>query len=534
MKRFLAFLCALTLALSLAACGSKPDNGNNSQGGQNNNVSNPSGGSDDSNDPGSASGAAFDGRDTLVFISHMTSETLDPLSTVTTGIDKNAMHQIFDCLLQFDDNGVPVPCLAESWEDADDGHAVIYKLRQDVTFHDGTPFNADAAVYTFDKYLSNPMNASMTTYYTSCEKVDDYSIKITKATPYVRLNNLMAEGPWFVSPTAYEKGAEEFAKNPVGTGAYKFESQGADQYVHLTANEDYFEGAPYFKKAVIRTPMDSSTAIVALQNGEADIAINVTPNQLALVEADPNLTASVNTGWSIKYLNFYAEPFLSDENLRKAVFYAVNRENAALFNNEPETIPAAGLYAERILGNAYKGLVEVPGYDPEQAKEYLAQSSYGGETLHLYISALEASIATSVQADLQAIGMNVEIVQLDTNAYYEKITDGTCEMTILDFGTDMTSAEDMLNFYTSSGYYGDFVINTPEYDALMAQISGEYDEAARTEMMKQALQMQLEFYNQVPMYESFFNYVYRSDLTGFNPISGATYVYYLGKITPVQ
>ena len=53
-------------------------------------------------------------------------------------------------------------------------------------------------------------------------------------------------------------------------------------------------------------------------------------------------------------------------------------------------------------------------------------------------------------------------------------------------------------------------------------------------MMKQALQMQLEFYNQVPMYESFFNYVYRSDLTGFNPISGATYVYYLGKITPVQ
>ncbi len=530
MKRFLALLCALTLALSLAACGG--NSGGNENNGQNSGVSQPS---DNGNSGGdNASGAAFDGRDTLVFISHMTSETLDPLSTVSTGIDKNAMHQIFDCLLQFDNEGNPVPCLAESWEDADDGHAVIYKLRQDVTFHDGTPFNADAAVYTFDKYMNNPLNAYITSYYTACEKVDDYSIKITKATPHVRLNNSLAEGPWFVSPTAYEKGAEEFAKNPVGTGAYKFESQGADQYVHLVANEDYFEGAPYFKKAVIRTPVDSSTAIVALQNKEADIAINVTPNQLALVEADPNLTAAVNTGWSIKYLSFYADPLQSDLNLRKAIYYAVNRENAALFNNEPETIPAAGLYAERILGDAYKGLVEVPGYDLELAKECLAQSNYSGETLHLYISPLEASIATSVQADLQAIGINVEIVQLDTNAYYEKMTDGTCEMTIADFGTDVTSTEDMLNFYTSDGYYHECVTTSPEFDAIMKEINKEYDDAARKELVKQAIQMQLEFYNQVPMYESYFNYVYRSDLTGFNPISGATYVYYLGKITPVQ
>lgn len=515
-KKLLALLCAAAMVLGLAACGSKSE-------------TTPS-----DKQATSEKKESTKDKDTLVFISHMTSETLDPLTTASsTGVDKNAMHQIFDCLLQFDNEGNTIPCLAESWEETDDGHAVLFHLRDDVKFHDGTPFNADAVVYTFDKQFENPLTSHIATYYTACEKVDDYTVKITKATPHVALLPMMAEGPFIVSPTAYEKGADEFAKNPVGTGAYKFESQGTDQYVHLVANEEYFDGAPYYKKVIIRTPMDSSTAIVALQNNEADIAINVTPNQLALVEEDPNLVAEVNTGWSIKYLNFYAEPFTSDVNLRKAVYYAINRENAAMFNNEPETIPATTLYPQRVMGD-YAELQTIDGYDVDKAKEYLAQSNYNGETLNLYISANEASIAQSVQGDLQAVGINVEIVQLDTNAYYAKFTDGTCQMGILDFGTDQVSTEDMLNFYVSSGYYGEVVAKTPEYDALMEKVNNEYDAGARRELVKEALDMQYNFYNMVPMYESYFNFVHRAELTGFNPVSGANYVYYLGKVKPAE
>ncbi len=526
MKKLLALLCVATMILSLSACGGEPQtdlqepNTESSQPGE-------------QKEDGEKTASAKD-KDTLVFISHMTSETLDPLTTASSsGVDKNAMHQIFDCLLQFDNEGTPIPCLAESWEDADDGRAVIFHLRKDVKFHDGTPFNADAVVYTFNKQFENPLTSYITTYYTACEKVDDYSVKITKATPHVALLSMMAEGPFIVSPTAYEKGAEQFAKNPIGTGAYKFESQGTDQYVHLTANEEYFDGAPYYKKVIIRTPVDSSTAVVALQNGEADIAINLTPNQLALVKEDPNLVAEVNTGWAIKYLNFYAEPLKSDENLRKAIYYAINRENAAMFNNEPETIASTTLYPTRVMGD-YVSLQTVDGYNVEKAKEYLAQSNYDGETLKLYISANEASIAQSVQADLQMIGINVEIVQLDTNAYYAKFTDGTCQMVILDFGTDQLSTEDMLNFYSTSGYYGQCVYTTPEYDALMEKINAEYNAEARKELVKEALEMQYGFYNMVPMYESYFNFIHRAELTGFNPVSGANYVYYLGKVKPAD
>lgn len=182
----------------------------------------------------------------------------------------------------------------------------------------------------------------------------------------------------------------------------------------------------------------------------------------------------------------------------------------------------------------YADLQTIDGYDVAKAQEYLAQSNYNGETLKLYISSNEALIAQSVQADLQAIGINVEIVQLDTNAYYAKITDGGCQMTILDFGTDQVSTEDMLNFYVSDGYYGAYVYKTPEYDAVMEKIDNEYDAQARRELVKQALEMQYSFYNMVPMYESYFNFVHRAELTGFNPVSGANYVYYLGKVKPAN
>ena len=144
MKKLLALLCVATMILSLSACGGEPQtdlqepNTESSQPGE-------------QKEDGEKTASAKD-KDTLVFISHMTSETLDPLTTASSsGVDKNAMHQIFDCLLQFDNEGTPIPCLAESWEDADDGRAVIFHLRKDVKFHDGTPFNADAVVYTFNK-----------------------------------------------------------------------------------------------------------------------------------------------------------------------------------------------------------------------------------------------------------------------------------------------------------------------------------------------------------------------------------------------
>ena len=471
-------------------------------------------------------------KDTLVFVSHMSSETFDTVNS--TMYDKNVMHQVYDTLTAFDNEGNVIPNLAESWEETEDNHGYIFHLREDVTFHDGTPFNADAVIFTLTKLKESTAQAWLFSSIGEFSKIDDYTVRIDKATAYTKLLNFLAEYPFIFSPTAYESDPDHLANKPVGTGAYVFNNLGSDGYVYLDSNPDYFKGEPYYKHLVIRTPLDSSTAVMALQNGEVDIAIALAANQIPVVEKDANLVAEVSDAWSIKYVAMEGDRFQNDENLRKAVYYAINRENAITFNNEPEGTPVAtDFYAKRIMGD-YAGKVEIGGYDPDLAKEYLAKSNYDGGTIKLTISQDLSNIAQAVQADLSAVGINTEIVQVDMNAYYAAMQDGTCELTIADMGTDYLSAEDMLFYYTSGGTYGPYVYTNDEFDALYQQLTQLWDDAEREPVALEAIEMQVGFANLVPLYESNFNFVHRADLTGFNPISGGTYVYYLGDVKPAD
>ena len=471
-------------------------------------------------------------KDTLVFVSHMSSESFDTINN--TMYDKNVMHQVYDTLTAFDNEGNIIPNLAESWEETEDNHGYIFHLRQDVKFHDGTDFNADAVIFTLQALKETTANAWLFSSIGEFSKIDDYTVRIDKANASCKLLNFLAEYPFIVSPTAYESDPEHLATKPVGTGAYVFNNLGSDGYVYLDSNPDYFKGEPYYKHLVIRTPLDSNTAVVALQNGEVDIAIALAANQMPIVEQDDSLVAEINDAWSLKYVLMEGERFQNDENLRKAVYYAINRENAIIYNNEPEDTPVAtDFFAQRIMGD-YAGQVDVGGYDPELAAEYLAQSNYDGGTIQITISQDLAALAQSVQADLSAIGINTEIVQVDMNAYYAAMQDGTCEMSIADLGTDYLSPEDMLSYYTSSGTYGPYVYTTDEYDALYNQAIQIWDDEERAPLTLQLIEMQVDFANLVPLYESNFNYVYRAGLTGFNPISGGTYVYYLGDVKPVD
>jgi ABC-type transport system substrate-binding protein len=463
----------------------------------------------------------------------MTSETFDPLANID-GVDKNAMHQIFDTLLRLDDQGQVIPCLADSWTESEDGKSVTFKLHQGVSFTDGTPFNADAVVFSFQTVMAGPLASNYTSYFGTVSKVDDYTVTIDKGSAYSAFYNALAEGPYIVSPTAYQADPAAFAKNPVGTGAYKFASQGSDGYVHLTANTGYFMGAPYFENLIIRTPLDASTAVVALQNKEVDIAINLTPNQLPVVEQDPSLKAEISPGWSVKMMSMEGAPFTDNEKLRQAITYAINPDNARVYNNEPDAPLATDLFASKVMGD-YAGLVPIHGYDADKAKQLLADSGYDTtQPIPIVIGPDGVAIAQSMQADLAAIGLTANIQQLDQNAYYSAMDDGTTGLSVTDFGTDQSSCEDLLSFYTSTGYYGKFSESSDEFDNIMEQLKSLYNEADRKPLVKQALTLEQNFANFYPLYESTFNFVHQADLTGFNPMSGPTYVYYLGDVKPVN
>ena len=136
--------------------------------------------------------ASAESSDTLVVLPYMTSENLNPYAGFS--IDKVVRTQLFNSLWQYDENGQGVACLAESWEDSEDGTSVTVHLRQDVTFSDGTPFNADAVVFTYG-IAANSAALGYTTQsvISKVEKVDDFTVVLYKAAPDASVKEFCVE-----------------------------------------------------------------------------------------------------------------------------------------------------------------------------------------------------------------------------------------------------------------------------------------------------------------------------------------------------
>ncbi len=332
-KLFALALAALMLCGLLAGCGASAD-------------------------PGKSE--AVDFGDTLTVVMNSTGSNFDPLTSYDS--DWQVCYQIYDTLFRIDDDGNPAPHVAESWEESTDGTKLTIHLRKDIKFHDGTPLNAEAVIFAFTTSHDVELNAWLNDLIPEWKAIDEYTVELTKGQPYTPIYYSLMARPHLVSPTAYQADPVAFAQNPVGSGAYKFVSKGSDDVVHLVANEDYFLGAPYFKNLVMRPPMESATSVIALQNGEIDLVVNLTPNQVSVAKGIPEITVSQKTGWSQTMVIMAGEPFTNNRALRQAVAHAIDPQKAAILNEQPDAAVATDLFSAKELG-VYAGLVPPLGYD---------------------------------------------------------------------------------------------------------------------------------------------------------------------------
>ena len=499
MKRILALALVLACALSLfAGCGQN--------------------------------GASGEDKDTFTFLSWIKSESFDPTSGATT--DKSVLHALYDTLMAFGPEGDIVPMLAERWEESEDGMEVTFYLRKDVTFHNGDPLTADDVVYTFDTMLAEPMFYFLGDYISSYEKVDDYTICFHKATPYAKLMNVMAESSYILPKGYHSADPEAFEDAPVGCGPYQFVSQEADESVRLTANENYYGDEPGFVNVVVKPPLEPASVVIALETGEVDMTSSLPATQAALIESNDQLTLVTEESWSTQMVLLMQEPLKSDANLRKAIFHGISRENAIKLGNEGVGTPSVNLLSLRILGD-YAGILEnFVGYDEALAKEYLEASDYSGETLKLTIKG-DVPIAQSIQADLSKIGISIELEQLDINSYFAKLQGGELQLVLGALGTDMLATEDFIEMFAADDpTYGCHMAVNEQLDQIVEQMPEEVDAAARWELVAQAMEIQYDMANAVPLYDTTFNYTYGSRVTYDYPVSAPTYVYYLAKVMP--
>lgn len=465
-------------------------------------------------------------KDTLVAMSVYAGFTLDPTSGGL--MDHMVKAALYDTLCRVAPDGTMAPLLAESWEYVDDNAAIVFHLNKEAKFHDGSPVTAEDVVYSIDVKLEKPQYSNMAKTIGAHEALDEYTVKVARPTPYADTVSMLA-GHIYVLPKAiHQADPEAFAKNPVGSGPYVFVSQSVDETVTLKAFEDYYDKKSAFENVIIKPHVDPSTAIVALENGEVDFLPSVPAAQAKILKGNKKIVHAEGLSTRSNLLVMMGKTLNEDINLRKAIYYGIDREGVIAIANEGVGEVPKDIFAPLSM-REFQGVVQVDGYDLEKAKEYMDKSSYSGQEL-VITTAADAAIAPAVQADLNELGLNVRIEQVDQSTWITRLRNGELEMTIVPFG-ELRSMGENLEFFEFSGrYYGLFTERNAEFEGLMAQVYEEYDPDKNEELSIQALQAFYDHTVVVNLYNETSNYSYLKDIEYNYPISAGLQKYYLNYV----
>lgn len=441
-------------------------------------------------------------------------DTLHPTDFSTT-VELGVLNQIYDTLLYYSPDGTkdPEPRIAESYEISDDGLDYTFHLRDDVTFHDGTPVTADDVVFSIELYKASEYQGSQISMLSSVEATDEHTVVCHLDAPYSPFLQGICS-PMIASKAYYESSEDDFVNNPIGTGPYKFVSRAKGSNIKLEANEDYYRGAPEIKEVTFEAIPDSSTKAIALQTGEVNFAEidSATKPQL---EANPAITiAEVPTSaFSYIAMNTEKEPF-NDVKVRQAINYAIDRDNLVAVCYDGEAEVNSNICAKERFG--YSDDQFQYTYDPEKAKELLAEA--GIETPYdlgeILVAEKYSNLATVIQNDLKAVGLDVTISVKEFNSYISDLQNGSYGITAL----NMTLEGDTqtLEMAFTSDYIG--IANNARYsdeemDKLFEQARTETDNDKRAEIFNEIFTKAQDEAIYAVMCNPMTLYAYNSDLT---------------------
>jgi peptide/nickel transport system substrate-binding protein len=300
------------------------------------------------------------------------------------------LASVYDVLVYQDpESGVFVPGLAEDWEISDDGLTYTFYLRQDVTFHDGTPFNAEAVRFNLGRITSADLASQKARFmlgpYERNEVVDEHTIRIYLSEPFAPLlDSLSQVYLGMASPTAVEKWGDEYQLHQVGTGPFVFAEYVPGDHLLLQRNLDYAWGPSLYEhqtaqvdEIAFRFFTDPATRSPALETGEADVMGEIPPQDVARLQGDPDfrVEAIAIPGVSLMFFMNTMRPPLDDLRVRQALLYGTDRDAiiSAVFRG---TSPVAhGPLAATTLG--YEPAVEdAYPHDPAQAIALLEDAGW--------------------------------------------------------------------------------------------------------------------------------------------------------------
>jgi peptide/nickel transport system substrate-binding protein len=327
------------------------------------------------------------------------------------------------------------PNLAESWTISRDGLTYTFKLRKEVKFHDGTPLDAEAVKFSFERptredhpYFKYGKWTWLRTYLgavKTIEVVDSHTVRFhLKERNAAFLANLANWGNTTpVSPTAVKKDPEGFAVKPVGSGKYRFESWERGVRVVLRRNDDYWGDKAKVERLIFRWIVDAQARVAELLSGTCDIIHPIFPDAVAQLERTPNVTVIKAPELHIWFAGFNLnDPVMKDVRVRRALNHAINKE--ALLANTLQGLGTLATQPALPTSWAYEPDVRRYPYDPQRAKQLLAEAGYpNGLETELWTpesgSGMQTpkEMATVMQADLAAVGVRARVKVFEWGTY---------------------------------------------------------------------------------------------------------------------
>lgn len=378
---------------------------------------------------------------TLVIDTTAEAESLDP-ALVAQASGFSVISSIFDNLVERDYNGALVPMLAESWS-TPDPTTVEFKLREGVSFHNGEPFNADAARYSIERFLDPALNSPLLggwpKSFQGVEVVDASTIRLHFSQPEATIFDTLAVGPAMVPPGYYSSNAEDvLAMNPVGSGPFKFLESVRDDHTTLARNPSYwgvdtYKGSPLVDTVIFRPVPSAGTRVADLLNGTADMIFDVSPDDIDGLRARAGEGFQVVAGNAsklqfVEFMPKSATDPLADRRVRQALNLAVDVN--AIVDNLFKGLGSR--QSSPIMQGALGYDPGVPPYDynPTFARELLADSGFANgfsATMDL-ASSDNPNEALAVIGQLAQVGVTVqprtlELAAFNTNWSQDKSSD---------------------------------------------------------------------------------------------------------------
>ncbi len=413
--------------------------------------------------------------------------TLDP--HFWTGFREQELCNItLDTLIFREPGGTYIPLAAESWTRIDP-YTWQLKIREGIKFPDGTDFDASTVAYNIERALDPDL--AVTLYSPTLmkpklvEPIDKYTINLVTELCVAEFMLWVRTQDWAMVPESYYRGVsgDEAARMSVGSGPFELVEWKKDEYLHMEAkpdywnNQDYWGGPPKIKTLIHKVIPDASARIAALERGDVDIIWDVPFDQVDMVNEMEGLTAVFRQKDTQSWIGINeTKPYLRDVRVRKALNYALDWEsiNQSLFDGQCPRMTSP-LVPPSPNHNIH---IDPYPYDPEKAKELLEEAGVPkGHKLELQVAGWVESgvtIAQAAAANYADVGLDVEVIPLDSSIMVKKLTDKSVgDLFLLALGGSADDGHGALTPFKSGWVLNGFDWDKPEWEELYDSLTGE-------------------------------------------------------------